>query len=108
MTLKFFALLSTAGVVHGVTSFPEVSCYFHLSLRHSVTFFLTCIRLTARLFHMTLVTAQVRDVTPGPLTVTDTCIMYHDEFRCFSKRYSSYALRKHMCGRVGCGLVGKQ
>jgi hypothetical protein len=21
--------------------------------------------------------AQVRDVTPGPLTVTDTCIMYH-------------------------------
>jgi hypothetical protein len=26
---------------------------------------------------MTLVTAQVRDVTPGPLTVTDTCIMYH-------------------------------
>jgi hypothetical protein len=26
---------------------------------------------------MILVTAQVRDVTPGPLTVTDTCIMYH-------------------------------
>jgi hypothetical protein len=37
---------------------------------------LTCICLTARLFRMTLVTAQVRDVTPGPLTVTDTCIMY--------------------------------
>jgi hypothetical protein len=38
---------------------------------------LTCLCLTARLFRMTLVTAQVRDVTPGPLTVTGTCIMYH-------------------------------
>jgi hypothetical protein len=26
---------------------------------------------------MTLVTAQVSDVTPGPLTVTDTSIMFH-------------------------------
>jgi hypothetical protein len=42
--------------------------------------FLTCICLTARRFRMTLAVsqaAQVRDVTPGPLTVTDTCIMYH-------------------------------
>jgi hypothetical protein len=26
---------------------------------------------------MTLFTAQVRDVTPGPSTVTDACIMHH-------------------------------
>jgi hypothetical protein len=26
-----------------------------------------------------------------------------DKFRCFSKRYPSYALRKHMCGCAGCG-----
>jgi hypothetical protein len=38
--------------------------------------------------------------------------VYHvslDEFRCFSKRYPSYALRKHMCGSAGCegGGLGK-
>jgi hypothetical protein len=36
--------------------------------------------------------------------------VYHvslDEFRCFSKRYHSYALRKHMCGIAGCGGYGK-
>jgi hypothetical protein len=26
-----------------------------------------------------------------------------DEFQSFSKRYPSYALRKHMCGSAGCG-----
>jgi hypothetical protein len=33
-------------------------------------------------------------------------ILYYvslDEIRCFSKRYPSYALRKHMCGSTGCG-----
>jgi hypothetical protein len=32
--------------------------------------------------------------------------VYHvslDEFRCFSKRYPSHALRKHMCGSAGLG-----
>jgi hypothetical protein len=32
--------------------------------------------------------------------------VYHvsfDVFRCLSKRYPSYALRKHMCGSAGCG-----
>jgi hypothetical protein len=35
--------------------------------------------------------------------------VYHvslDEFRYFSKRYSSYALRKHLCGTAGCGGGG--
>jgi hypothetical protein len=39
--------------------------------------FLTCVCLWRRLFRITLFTAQVRDVTPGPLTVTDTCIMHY-------------------------------
>jgi hypothetical protein len=32
----------------------------------------------------------IRDVTPGPLSATDTYIVY--------KRYPSYTLRKHICG----------
>jgi hypothetical protein len=32
----------------------------------------------------------LRDVTPGPLSATDTFIVY--------KRYPSYAFRKHICG----------
>jgi hypothetical protein len=51
---------------------------------------------------MTLRTAcKIRDVTPGTLTATDTCIGYHvtrfEASRSFSKRDPSYALRKHMC-----------
>jgi hypothetical protein len=59
---------------------------------------------------MALVTAKVSDVTPGSLTVTDTCIMYHlTNFDAVSKRYPSYAFRKHLCGSAGFGGgVGKQ
>jgi hypothetical protein len=39
-----------------------------------------------------------RDVTPGSLSATDTCIVLREAFRSFWKRYPSYALRKHMCG----------
>jgi hypothetical protein len=74
----------------------------------------TCICLNARLFHMTLVTVPhthrtFRDVTPG--AIDRYWYVYHvllDEFRCFSKRYPSYALRKHMCVSEGCGGLGKQ
>jgi hypothetical protein len=38
---------------------------------------LTFICLSGVIFRMALVTAQVSDVTLGPLTVTDTSIMYH-------------------------------
>jgi hypothetical protein len=39
---------------------------------------LTCVCLSARLFRVTLRTAcNIRDVTPGTLTATDTCIVYH-------------------------------
>jgi hypothetical protein len=37
----------------------------------TLTEVLTCICLTARSFRMTLVTAQVRDVTPGPCGSAD-------------------------------------
>jgi hypothetical protein len=42
---------------------------------------LTCICLRSRLFRMTLEISRaacpIRDVTPGPLSATDTCIVYH-------------------------------
>jgi hypothetical protein len=40
----------------------------------------------------------IRDVTPGPLSATDTYIVY--------KRHPSYALRKHICGSGLCGGRG--
>jgi hypothetical protein len=47
-----------------------------------VTFYiLTCICLWSRLFGMTLeisrTACNIRDITPGTLTATDTCIGYH-------------------------------
>jgi hypothetical protein len=59
---------------------------------------------------MTLVTAHVSDVTPGPLTVTDTCIMYHltnfDASRnvILHMRYVSTCVGARVVG----GGVGKQ
>jgi hypothetical protein len=42
---------------------------------------LTCICLSRRFFRVTLEISRaacpIRDVTPGPLTATDTCIVYH-------------------------------
>jgi hypothetical protein len=62
------------------------------------------------LFLMTLGTAQAPHISGRHTGATDRYwYVYHvplDEFRSFSKRYPSYALRKHMCGSVGCG-VGK-
>jgi hypothetical protein len=71
-TLHSLFYLETALRVLGGT-FTHHQERKQLYLQHLV---LTCICLTARLFRITLVTAQVRDVMPGPLTVTDTCIMY--------------------------------
>jgi hypothetical protein len=64
---------------------------------------LTCICLRRGFFRVTSRTScNIRDVTPGTLTATDTCVGYHvtrfEASRSFSKRYHSYALRKHMCG----------
>jgi hypothetical protein len=73
------------------------------------SYFLTCICLTARLFRMTLVTVQSSWRHAG--ASDHYWYVYHvslDEFQCFSKRYPSYALCKHMCGSAGCGGVGKQ
>jgi hypothetical protein len=47
-------------------------------LKNLGKYILTCIRLSSHLFRMTLRTAcNIRDVTPGTLTATDTCIGYH-------------------------------
>jgi hypothetical protein len=75
------------------------SCIIHI---------LTCICLRRRFFRVTSrTTCNIRDVTPGTLTATDTCIGYHvtrfEASQSFSKPYPSYALRKHMCGGAGCG-----
>jgi hypothetical protein len=75
---------------------------------------LTCICLTARLFRVTLVTVPHTHRTSSwrhAEAIDRYLYVYHvslDEFRCFSKRYPSYALRKHMCGNAGCGGLGKQ
>jgi hypothetical protein len=79
--------------------------------------FLTCMCLRRGLFRMTLVTAQAphsphshrtfRDVTPGPLTVTDTCIMYHlTNFEAsrnviLRMRYVSACVEARVVGEVG-------
>jgi hypothetical protein len=57
---------------------------------------------------MTLVTvrtrtAQVRDVTPGPLTVTDTCIMYHLTNFNASRNVILHMRYVSTCGSAGCG-----
>jgi hypothetical protein len=62
---------------------------------------------------MTLVTAQASHITAQAPHISwrhtgaidRYWYVYHvslDEFQSFSKRYSSYALRKHMCGSAGC------
>jgi hypothetical protein len=55
---------------------------------------------------MTLVTAQVSDVTPGPLTVTDTSIMFHltnfDASRnILHMRYVSTCVGARVVGGIG-------
>jgi hypothetical protein len=61
---------------------------------------------------MILVTAQAPHISWRHTGAIDRYwYVYHvslDEFRIFSKRYPSYALRKHMFGSAGCGGVGKQ
>jgi hypothetical protein len=46
-----------------------------------VLLFLTCICLRSHLFRMTLeiqrTACPIRDVTPGSLSATDTCVVYH-------------------------------
>jgi hypothetical protein len=80
---------------------------------------LTCICLRSRLFRMTLVTAQAPHITAQAPHISwrhtgatgRYWYVYHvslDKVQSFSKRYPSYALRKHMCGSAGCGGIGKQ
>jgi hypothetical protein len=64
----------------------------------------TCICLTVRLFRITLVTVPNTHRTSlwsHAGAIDRYWCVYHvplDEFRCFSKRYPLYALRKHICG----------
>jgi hypothetical protein len=70
---------------------------------------LTCVCLIARLFRMTLVTVRHTHRTSSwrhARTIDRYWYVYHvslDEFRCFSKRYPSYALRNHVWERGLCG-----
>jgi hypothetical protein len=58
---------------------------------------------------MALVTAQVSDVTPGPLTVTDTSIMYHVTHFEASRNVILHMRYVSTCvGARVLGAVGKQ
>jgi hypothetical protein len=56
-----------------------------ISIQFSSTFsyycLLTCICLSRRFFRVTLeisgAACPIRDITPGPLSATDKCIVYH-------------------------------
>jgi hypothetical protein len=67
----------------------------NLSLKHFDMYMSAAGLIAYDLGHCT----ALRDVTPGPLSDTDTYIVYKD--------YPSYALRKHMWERVVEG-VGEQ
>jgi hypothetical protein len=65
---------------------------------------LTCIRLSSSFFRMTLRTAcNIRDVTPGTLTVTDTCIGYHVTRFEASRNVIVYTRYVSKCLGAGCG-----
>jgi hypothetical protein len=76
-------------------------------------FIFTCICLSRRLFRTNLEIS--RSAPYHTWRHTGVIVRYwyvyrvsRDAFRSFSKRYPSYALRKHICGSAGCGRVGKK
>jgi hypothetical protein len=68
---------------------------------------LSCICLRSRLFRMTLEISRaacpIRDVTPGPLSATDTCIVYHVTHFEASRNVILHTRYVSTCVGAGCG-----
>jgi hypothetical protein len=69
--------------------------------------FLTCICLRSRLFRLTLeilrAACPIRDITPGPLSATDTCIVYHVTHFEASRNVILHTRYVSTCVGAGCG-----
>jgi hypothetical protein len=80
--------------------FVLISASFRPVMHFVFVFFLTCICPSSRLFRMTLVTVPHHTWrhTGAIVRYWNIYRVSRDAFRSFSKRYSSYALRKHICG----------
>jgi hypothetical protein len=69
---------------------------------------LTCICLRSRLFRMTLeisrAACSIRDITPGSLSATDTCIVYHVSHFEASLNVILHTRYVSTCVGAGCGM----
>jgi hypothetical protein len=79
--------------------------WFLSSESYSIKIFDMCLR--SRLFRMTLkilrAACPIRDVTPGPLSATDTCIVYHLTHFEASWNVILHTRYVSTCVEAGCG-----
>jgi hypothetical protein len=83
---------------------PKAALLCKTQLLEQITYILTCICLSYRLFRVTLEISRAKcniDVTPGILTATDTCIGYHVTW--FEASLKVILHTRYVCACVGAG-----